>query len=307
VKPIDYIYRFNPGSHSEGPLPADAEQARTRLEDGNRTFARWMGSCCSNADPDLSDESAYVVSCNGLEVGMPRKPGVAPKQSPFAIVVGCSDARVPTEMLFGQGFNDLFVIRVAGNVLGAECQGSIDYALATMSESVRILVVLGHSGCGAVTGAVDAYMKPLSYWSRASSNPLRSILQRVSASVRESANAIEEVLGANATSLPGYREALINTAVYVNAAQAAYDLRCEVERTGYRDVAVLYGVYDLVTSRVGLPADHGNLTSGAESTRLVHAPTDPQEFVTLAESIARHSLAAHTNGQLKHHEGNGVL
>ena len=76
------------------------------------------------------------------------------------MVVGCSDARVPTEMLFGQGFNDLFVIRVAGNVLGDVCMGSVDFALNALSESVRVVVMLGHSGCGAVTGAVDAYLRP---------------------------------------------------------------------------------------------------------------------------------------------------
>ena len=75
-----------------------------------------------------------------------------PKQAPFAVVIGCSDARVPTEMIFGQGFNDLFVIRVAGNVLGDVCLGSIDFAVEALSESVKLLVVLGHSGCGAVTG-----------------------------------------------------------------------------------------------------------------------------------------------------------
>src|SRR5262249_33277380 len=106
------------------------------------------------------EEPRYVVQCNGLEVGMLRKQGGIPKQAPFAVVVGCSDARVPTEMLFGQGFNDLFVIRVAGNVLGDVCLGSIDFAVEARGERVKVLVVLGHSGCGAVTGAVDAYLRP---------------------------------------------------------------------------------------------------------------------------------------------------
>ena len=68
--------------------------------------------------------------------------------APFAVVVGCSDARVPTEMIFGQGFNDLFVIRVAGNVLGDVCLGSIDFAVNALSESVKVVVMLGHSGTG---------------------------------------------------------------------------------------------------------------------------------------------------------------
>ena len=88
----------------------------------------------------------YVVQCNGLEVGMNRSVGQMPKQAPFAIVVGCSDARVPIEMLFGQGFNDLFVIRVAGNVLGDVCMGSIEFALNALSESVKCVVDARSSG-----------------------------------------------------------------------------------------------------------------------------------------------------------------
>ena len=83
---------------------------------------------------DAGRGAAYVVQCNGLEVGMVRKQGGMPKQAPFAVVVGCSDARVPTEMIFGQGFNDLFVIRVAGNVLGDVCLGSIDFAVEALER-----------------------------------------------------------------------------------------------------------------------------------------------------------------------------
>jgi len=127
-------------------------------------FSQWMASCQTST---LSaDEPQYIVPCNGLEVGMVRVMGQLPKQAPFAVVVGCSDARVPTEMIFGQGFNDLFVIRVAGNVLGDVCLGSIDFALSALSDSVKVVVMLGHSGCGAVTGAVDAYLRPLKFWSK---------------------------------------------------------------------------------------------------------------------------------------------
>ena len=134
---IDYVYRFDPKNPSTKPPPPDAEAARQNLEDGNRMFAQWMESCQSqHADP--GEEPRYVVQCNGLEVGMVRKQGGMPKQAPFAVVVGCSDARVPTEMLFGQGFNDLFVIRVAGNVLGDVCLGSIDFAVEALSESVKV-------------------------------------------------------------------------------------------------------------------------------------------------------------------------
>src|SRR5262245_46301000 len=109
---IDYVYRFDPTNPTAKSPPRDADAARRVLEDGNRLFSHWMESCRNRTTS--GDEPQYVVPCNGLEVGMQRTHGEMPKQAPFAVVVGCSDARVPTEMLFGQGFNDLFVIRVAG-------------------------------------------------------------------------------------------------------------------------------------------------------------------------------------------------
>ena len=196
MKTIDYIYRFDPKNPSAKPIPPDAEAARRNLEAGNRMFSQWMASCQTST---LSaDEPQYIVPCNGLEVGMVRVMGQLPKQAPFAVVVGCSDARVPTEMIFGQGFNDLFVIRVAGNVLGDVCLGSIDFALSALSDSVKVVVMLGHSGCGAVTGAVDAYLRPLKFWSKTTPPPLRAILQKIFVAVRESANGISEVWGPDA-------------------------------------------------------------------------------------------------------------
>lgn len=75
-------------------------------------------------------------------------------QLPFATVLGCADSRIPPELIFDQGFGDLFVIRVAGNVIGEEVAGSLQYAVHHMRTPM--LVVLGHEGCGAVTAAVQA-------------------------------------------------------------------------------------------------------------------------------------------------------
>jgi carbonic anhydrase len=283
MKTIDYVYRFDPNNPSSKPAPPDAESARTVLEDGNRMFARWMESCRTGTFS--ADEPRYVVQCNGLEVGMIRTHGEIPKQAPFAVVVGCSDARVPTEMLFGQGFNDLFVIRVAGNVMGNECQGSIDFALGALSDSVRVIVVLGHSGCGAVTGAVDAYLHPLKFWSKATSPMLRSILQRIFVAVREGANALEHVWGHNARDLPGYREALIETAVCLNAAQTAFDLRMEVERAAKWEIEVLYGVFNLKNHQVA-PLPNPGAPVADENAHLAYAPTNPREFKVIANQMA---------------------
>ena len=86
--------------------------------------------------------------------GMDRVAETAPHQAPFAAVVGCSDSRVPVELLFDQGIGDVFVIRTAGNNVNSEIvMGSVDYAIEHLG--VKILLVLGHGACGGVTGAIS--------------------------------------------------------------------------------------------------------------------------------------------------------
>jgi carbonic anhydrase len=281
---IDYVYRFDPKNPSTKPPPADAVLARENLEDGNRLFARWMASC-QGSTLAPGEEPRYVVQCNGLEVGMLRRQGGMPKQAPFAVVVSCSDARVPTEMLFGQGFNDLFVIRVAGNVLGDVCQGSVDFAVEALRESVKVLVVLGHSGCGAVTGAVEAYLRPLKFWSRSISPALRGIGEKIFVSVREAANGLKEVWGPDARQMPSYRDALIETAVCLNAAQAAFALRQQVELAGHWEIEVLFGVYNLFNHQVSMP-NNPLAPASDQNVGLAHAPGNPREFHTLAVQMA---------------------
>jgi carbonic anhydrase len=247
-------------------------------------FSSWMESCRTGTTS--IGQPGYIVPCNGLEVGMPRTEGEMPRQLPFAVVVGCSDARVPTEMLFGQGFNDLFVIRVAGNVLGDVCVGSIDFALAALAESVRVIVVLGHSGCGAVSGAVDAYLRPLKFWSKTMSPMLRSLVQRIFVAVREAANGLEEVWGPEARNAPGYREALIESAVCINAAQTAFELRQDVERNGHWEIEVLYGVHNIRNHQVCMPVDPA-VPRSDDNVRLALSPTNPGEFKTLAIQMAQ--------------------
>jgi carbonic anhydrase len=78
-------------------------------------------------------------------------------QKPIATILGCSDSRVPVELVFDQGFGDLFVVRVAGNVIADDVVGSIAYA--ALHLRTPLFVVLGHAGCGAVTAALDAKLK----------------------------------------------------------------------------------------------------------------------------------------------------
>jgi carbonic anhydrase len=82
-----------------------------------------------------------------------RRQGLAKGQKPFAIIVGCSDSRVPPEIIFDQGLGDLFVIRVAGNIVDDVALGSIEYAVGHLGT--QLIVVLGHSKCGAVTATVQ--------------------------------------------------------------------------------------------------------------------------------------------------------
>lgn len=310
LKTIDYVYRFDPNNPTCKSVPADADMARSVLEDGNRMFARWMANCHanepgSNGDVATGGDSDYVIQCNGLELGMRRAQGEIPRQVAFAVTIGCSDARVPTEMIFGQGLNDLFVIRVAGNVLDDSCLGSIDYAVNVLSDSVRVVVVLGHSGCGAVTAAVDAYLRPLKYWSKTTSTTLRSILQKLFVPVRDAANAIKEVWGPDARQMPGYREALIESAVCLNAAQSAFTIRQEIELAGRWDVDVLFGVYNLFNHQVCMP-NNPDAPCSDDNVRLAQALTNPRGFHTLALTMAemlKPAPAASGDGEPGHPTG----
>ena len=143
-------------------------------------------------------------------------------------MLGCSDARVPIELIFNEGPNDLFVVRVAGNGLGSEVLGSLKYAVDHLGGSLKLIVVLGHSGCGAVSAAVDVFLNPKTYLSFAAKHSLRSILDRLLVVVNAAAMRMVAVYGPEVARRPGYREALIEVAVVSNAALAAYTLQQEI-------------------------------------------------------------------------------
>lgn len=279
---IEIIYRCDPQAGDIDPPPQTAEAARTRLVEGNREFAELL-------DPHQPGTPRMrVIPFDLQDIGYAEEPGCAPRQQPFALVLGCSDARVPTELIFNQACNSLFVVRVAGNVLGSECLGSIDYALQHFSESLKLIVVLGHSACGAVTAAVDAFLKPANYLSIASSHHLRAIVDRLLVSVRTVADAMERTWGADVASREDYRASLIAASVALNAALAAATLRQEFRELDDLQVQVAYGVYDLINRRVGL-ADgrHHGQTSG-----LLDPPRSAEDFESLAMRLAESSLAA---------------
>lgn len=280
---IDYTFRFDPMQSQNEPQPADSAAARKALIEGNRTFSEWMKTCrCAGG----SDHKEFVVAAGGLNSILSVDANNFPTQKPFAVVVGCSDARVPTEMLFGQGFNDLFVVRNAGNVLSDVVQGSIDFTLVALKDSVRVIVVLGHTNCGAVKGAVDAYLNPGRFWSKSYSPNLRLIFQRIFVAVRESDNMLREVWGPDAQKQPGYQDALVETAVSLNAAHTAFALRQEIEEGGANpDVQVLFGAYDIRTHQVCMPTRPMDAQS-EDMVNLAPAFERPEELANLAREIA---------------------
>jgi len=118
-----------------------AEEALQRLKDGNKRFIQ---------NASTADASATQACRDELVAG----------QKPIAIILGCSDSRVPAEFVFDQSFGDLFVVRVAGNVAAPTQMGSIEFA--AVSFGIPLVVVLGHSGCGAVVATVNELEQPAS-------------------------------------------------------------------------------------------------------------------------------------------------
>ncbi len=135
-----------------------ALEALERLRDGNRRFVE-----------NVSRDS------NGTN--QTRRRELAAGQEPFAIVLGCSDSRVPAEIIFDQGLGDLFVIRVAGNIVAPSQVGSVEFAAERFGT--RLVVVLGHSRCGAIVATIEELGRP----SQDQSRNLRSIVDRVRPSV----------------------------------------------------------------------------------------------------------------------------
>ncbi len=167
-----------------------AQEALERLREGNRRF--------------VSDIRGRETLTNQT-----RRRELAAGQEPFAIVLGCSDSRVPAEIVFDQGLGDLFVIRVAGNIVAASQVGSVEFAAERFGT--RLVVVLGHSNCGAILATLEELGRPATDQSR----NLRSIVDRIRPSV-------EALL---ATELEHHPEALVRQAVRANIRVSANHLR----------------------------------------------------------------------------------
>ena len=189
-----------------------AEEALQRLREGNRRFVSGAGG-----------SDALTSRTRRLEV--------APGQEPFAVILGCSDSRVPAELVFDQGLGDLFVIRIAGNIVAPSQVGSVEFAVARFG--IPLVVVLGHTQCGVVL----ATLEELTRASTSESRNVRSIVDRVRPSV-------EPLL---TTALRHDPDALVREAVRANVRASANQLRHGsdvvenlIERKGLRVVGAEY-------------------------------------------------------------------
>jgi carbonic anhydrase len=167
-----------------------ALEALERLREGNRRFASGVRSL-----ETLASQA--------------RRQDLVEGQAPFAVILGCSDSRVPVEIIFDQGLGDLFVIRVAGNIVAPSHVGSVEFAAAEFGT--RLVVVLGHSRCGAVTATVEELRRP----AENQSPNLRSIVDRI----RPSVETLME------TDLKGGTDELIRQAVRANVRASVDHLR----------------------------------------------------------------------------------
>jgi carbonic anhydrase len=171
-------------------LPIPAEDALRRLQDGNRRFV----SNTRGSDTILNAD---------------RRAELTESQEPFAIILGCSDSRVPAEIVFDQGLGDLFVIRVAGNIVAPSQVGSVEFAAERYGT--RLVVVLGHSQCGAILATMEELQRSVEHQSR----NLRAIVDRVRPSVE----------GLLHTDLRHDIDALVEQAVRTNIMASADHLR----------------------------------------------------------------------------------
>ncbi len=136
-----------------------ASEALERLQEGNRRFVSGMKG-------------------HGTGLSSARPGGMPEDQDPIAIILGCSDARVPAEMVFDQGLGDLFVVRVAGNIVSPSQVGSVEFAAA--KYGTPLVVVLGHTDCGAVLATLQELLQP----AENQSPNLRSIVDCIRPAVR---------------------------------------------------------------------------------------------------------------------------
>jgi carbonic anhydrase len=199
--------------------PQTATEALTRLQAGNE--------CYIAEHFDVGNQSRTTA----------RRLEVAPAQHPYAIILACADSRVSPEVIFSAGLGDLFVVRVAGNIVDPKCLGvlgSIEYAIAELK--IPLVLILGHENCGAVKAAIHAVER--------GSQPQSAI------------RVLTDAIGPVIASVAGREGDLLVNAVEANARQQAKNLLLSEEviapAVDSGKVQIVSGVYELLTGRVRL-------------------------------------------------------
>lgn len=189
------------------------EVALLRLRDGNERFVAGEGNALRDWHPGLTDA-----------------------QRPFAIILGCSDSRAPAEYVFDQGLGDLFVIRVAGNIIAPSLVGSVEFAVG--SFGTRLVVVMGHTQCGAIKATVNA----LEHGGEPESEHIKSIVDFITPHVQELFDG------------PGEHDARLAEAERVNAVVSAAELRNSSpflhDLVEEGRIKIVSAIYDLATGKV---------------------------------------------------------
>ena len=204
------------------------DQALRRLMTGNKRFANGLLS----VDSIVSGERRAQLARDG--------------QNPFAIVLTCSDSRVPAEIVFDAGLGDLFVVRVAGNIVAPSLIASIEFAALTFGAPV--CVVMGHSGCGAIKGAVSGVMRQ--------QGSLTSNLDILLKEIEPAAlGALASISGAaRDKDLSGSVDEIVNKAIELNVLHSIEQLRlasphlCELSEAG--TFKIVGAVYDISAGTV---------------------------------------------------------
>ena len=212
-------------------MTISASDALLRLQEGNRLFREPPSAGVAGVDPSRT----FVDLSEG--------------QAPFAAVLGCSDSRVPVEAIFSQEIGELFVVRVAGNVVGQPQLGSLEFAVSVLG--VRLVMVLGHTGCGAIDQAL-ASNPPGQPSAKSGTDNLQSILWPISRAISRQGNSLGRSDPISATE-----------AVRLNVEAACEELTLQSEvlasRTRSGQVLIMGSIYDLKTGRVEFLGNGGQV------------------------------------------------
>jgi carbonic anhydrase len=211
------------------PRPQTPQEALERLKEGNERFLR---------------RETLHGALSAEDFGKLRD-----SQRPFAIILGCSDSRVPPEMVFDQSFGDLFVIRLAGNIIAPGVGGSIQYAYQHLGAA--LLVILGHEGCGAVKAALDTKFKRATHPER-----IRQVVELIEPGLEgiDASQAAAQQLAAG-----------VEANVRWSLQQILRTPEVQTAFREQRNILLVGAVYELATGRVRWLEEHAASPDGQET------------------------------------------